>query len=696
MDLCDNCSLIDWKAMLAYDGDDPPRHSFTTTSESQCMICRILCSIRSYLQAHSPEYNTISNDDQAQLGPTDLECYDHWLDQLGISYSDSIRSLKLYFQPNAGDDDLEQFFWTFPDMHESPSPQIRKKSDEEKETGRVDYDLVRSWLSICEIEHTNLCRSTPAQLDLFFIDVSTRCIIKAPKGSQYLALSYVCGKTLPNLEGLTPETWRQGLGASHERLPDMVPRAIEDAMHVVRELNHKYLWVDAYCISQYDASQRAYFIRHMDQIYEGAYLTIVALSGDDSDVGLAGVSRPLTYWPQTTVKTTCGTLMVTEVKRIRSVFRKSRWISRGWTLQEGTLSCRCLCFEQDTYFLWCREELFSEVAKVDSGPGRLKWSSSPSIRPYCFGLDFDNGEFTMVEFQNMLQAYTARQFTRSSDALNAITGMLNRISRLGGVKFSYGMPTEPDFVCSLLWTAENKVRLRRRPGFPSWSWLGWEGKITCTSYRVIPPCKADAFRKATQVHLPPGVFWPGTLGIGVAGQYKQDLCAWQAESVARIEDPTTVDDSQELHLTTARAIFPLVMLTHDGDDLPHEREKAVGDFWTMIDNDGESIGKRQNCRNYYQMRCADAFRVEPEISAELIKVSSAAEFLLMHHWIEAHEDGKLKEPHEWAEYGRIGDIVSAILAIRNSDNTARRVALVTMDYKYWIQGNPQPVEIVLV
>ena len=88
------------------------------------------------------------------------------------------------------------------------------------------------------------------------------------------------------------------------------------------------------------------------------------------------------------------------------------------------------------------------------------------------------------------------------------------------------------------------------------------------------------------------------------------------------------------------------------------------------------------------MRCADAFRVEPEISAELIKVSSAAVFLLMYHWIEAHEDGKLKEPHEWAEYGRIGDVVSAILVIRNSEKTARRVALVTMDYKYWIQGNP--------
>ena len=117
-------------------------------------------------------------------------------------------------------------------MHESRSPQIGKKSDEEKETGRVNYDLVRSWLSICEIEHTNLCRSTPAQLELFLVDVSTCCIIKAPKDCQYLALSYVCGKTLPNLEGLTPETWRQDLGTSHERLPAVVPRTIENAMQL--------------------------------------------------------------------------------------------------------------------------------------------------------------------------------------------------------------------------------------------------------------------------------------------------------------------------------------------------------------------------------------------------------------------------------------------------------------------------------
>jgi hypothetical protein len=192
----------------------------------------------------------------------------------------------------------------------------------------------------------------------------------------------------------------------------------------------------------------------------------------------------------------------------------------------------------------------------------------------------------------------------------------------------------------------------------------------------------------------PGIFCPGLLGIGIAGQWRGNAFAWQADSAAHIEFPDERDKSQELQVTTARAVFPLSMLAHDGDSLPEG--EAVGDFWTMIGNDGQNIGKRQYCLNYYKMDCANAFHVKPEISTGLAKVSSAAEFLLMHHWIEAHEKGKLEEQHDWSEYGRLGDIVLAVVVIRNAYNTARRVALVTTDYQYWIQGDPKTAEIVLV
>src|SRR5271154_221839 len=116
-------------------------------------------------------------------------------------------------------DDLERFFWTFPDMQQSRNPQIRKKSNEEVKLGKVDYDLIRSWISICEIEHRSSCSPAVVKqtnpIELFVIDVSTRSIIKAPRESHYIALSYVCGKPLPNLQGLSAESWRLDLESQH-------------------------------------------------------------------------------------------------------------------------------------------------------------------------------------------------------------------------------------------------------------------------------------------------------------------------------------------------------------------------------------------------------------------------------------------------------------------------------------------------
>jgi hypothetical protein len=274
INLCVNCSSIDWKGMVAYDGDDPPRQKLTGTSETQCAICRILCSVRRYLQSRTSEYSIIASGDNPEIGPTEFECYEHWLDQLGLDHSASVRCLKLYMEGTENKDDLERFFWTFPHMQQSGTPQIREKSDQEVKEGKVDYDLIRSWISICETEHTSSCNPSATQQahldDLFVIDVLTRSIIKAPKDRDYLALSYVCGKTLLNLQGLSPDSWRLDLGTTSARLPHPVPRTIEDAMVVVQKLNHRYLWIDAYCISQFDHAQRAYFISKMDQIYEGA------------------------------------------------------------------------------------------------------------------------------------------------------------------------------------------------------------------------------------------------------------------------------------------------------------------------------------------------------------------------------------------------------------------------------------------
>jgi hypothetical protein len=43
-------------------------------------------------------------------------------------------------------------------------------------------------------------------------------------------------------------------------------------------------------------------------------------------------------------------------------------------------------------------------------------------------------------------------------------------------------------------------------------------------------------------------------------------------------------------------------------------------------------------------------------------------------------------------YKKIGDLVWAMLLVRNADN----MALATMKYEHWGQGDPQPVDAVVV
>jgi hypothetical protein len=95
----------------------------------------------------------------------------------------------------------------------------------------------------------------------------------------------------------------------------------------------------------------------------------------------------------------------------------------------------------------------------------------------------------------VLERYTARVLTFESDALNAIIGALSTFRKYG-INHSWGVPftttetnnaattighalaTPParsEVYMALLWYHADPIG--RRPGFPSWSPLGWKGKV---------------------------------------------------------------------------------------------------------------------------------------------------------------------------------------------------------------------------
>jgi hypothetical protein len=103
---------------------------------------------------------------------------------------------------------------------------------------QVDFELVKSWIMHCENTHSrgsriaNSASSLPPRFRV--IDVVKRAVVPASQSCRYVALSYVWGK------GGSAELPNYSLTCSR------LPRTVEDAITVVKELGERYLWVDAY------------------------------------------------------------------------------------------------------------------------------------------------------------------------------------------------------------------------------------------------------------------------------------------------------------------------------------------------------------------------------------------------------------------------------------------------------------------
>ena len=105
--------------------------------------------------------------------------------------------------------------------------------------------------------------ATPADAPYLF-ETDGRC-------DDYVALSYCWGTDQVKTTAGTLASFRKAL-------PSDISATVQDAITVTRELGFSYLWVDAFCIIQYDVEDWERESRRMGQIYMRAILTIVPVS----------------------------------------------------------------------------------------------------------------------------------------------------------------------------------------------------------------------------------------------------------------------------------------------------------------------------------------------------------------------------------------------------------------------------------
>ncbi|KAL8728422.1 MAG: hypothetical protein Q9181_005354, partial [Wetmoreana brouardii] len=147
------------------------------------------------------------------------------------------------------------------------------------EPDRLDIQSIKRWISTCEDLHPVTCNPQIFEglESMCLIDAKSRCIVRySSQTSTYLALSYGWGDALQDIPG----SGRPGTELG------VLPRTIEDALALVKDLRQRYLWVDSICIDQKNEAQKLQQIGIMSAVYQSAYATIIAFSGDSSEAGL--------------------------------------------------------------------------------------------------------------------------------------------------------------------------------------------------------------------------------------------------------------------------------------------------------------------------------------------------------------------------------------------------------------------------
>jgi hypothetical protein len=336
----------------------------------------------------------------------------------------------------------------------------------------ADFDLYRSWFRLCSDSHGGKCQEgniDGEQLGLRLINISRRCVITAPQGARYAALSYVWGVGAKQLK-LTAET-AESLGTvgclSHEN--HAVPKTVLDAMKVVELMELGYLWIDALCIRQDDAEDQSGQIDRMDHIYSCASLTIVS-TAPDSDSAIPGQSsRPA---GQETCKV--GSLnLVNSLSTLEQALAASSWDSRGWTLQEKTFSTRLLIFTQSQAYWHCNSAVYAEDTVLEDP------NASESLENTVYNYEGSSTSQYKVSpnraawdrYKNLVESYMPRKLSFEDDTLRAFAGVLNSLRPELGEHF-WGLPTF-HFGQAQQWIFTGHAPMNRRSQFPSWSWAGW-------------------------------------------------------------------------------------------------------------------------------------------------------------------------------------------------------------------------------
>ncbi|KAH8725653.1 heterokaryon incompatibility protein-domain-containing protein [Phaeosphaeriaceae sp. PMI808] len=400
---------------------------------------------------------------------------------------------------------MTPLLWASEEGHQAVVKRLR-------DTGKVDVDFkvkvgleivyrfLARWIKACDDQHNGYCQPTPVQkrrphqIPDWIIDTRDARIVPGHTVSQYTALSYVWHYDEANAQSPQAERlllkqnnlsefqkpgYLNGTAALH------LPQVIKDAIDIVRKLEERFLWVDCLCIVQDNGDTRAQ-VEHMDEIYSGAYFTIIAATSSR----LFGMLR-------NTEKRKMGGIALFNrspaeayIDGLYQNLFDSKWATRGWTFQEQILSKRAVIFIDGDMFWDCQHCVWDKHELI---PGSNAETNGSYAKPY-YDIARQMSSISWPDFGMYIELvclYNNRDFTYPQDSLTAFSGILNSLARSFPFGFVSGLP-QLFLDIALLWQPFSRAKRRNAKDggavapsrhLPSWSWCGWQCPVDPFSLR---------------------------------------------------------------------------------------------------------------------------------------------------------------------------------------------------------------------
>ncbi|TLS26079.1 hypothetical protein PpBr36_06884 [Pyricularia pennisetigena] len=351
----------------------------------------------------------------------------------------------------------------------------------------VDLERLRQWKHDCLTLHGESCHNPMRIWDTrpaWLVDVKQRCLVPGRQAGGYVALSYTYGAYRGmHIDAGMLVALQEPLALDRPEIARLVPPIIRHAMYLTWVVQELHLWTDALCVPHHDPKITQAELRMMGAIYASAVATIVAADGDASVglQGLRGVSDPRRL-EQNMFPVGNERLLVRNAAAF-STKRGLPYYERGWTYQEYMMSPRRIIFESKEIHWECSCSVWHEELVYGAEADKY---IEPRLNLILSGFpDLD-------ALSHIIAMYNDMRLRHEDDALPGVTGLLSVLSRCFKGGFLYGIPVmffdrvlgwKPYYahVNLLRRTASKRPEENRLSpaGLPSWSWIGWQGLVSC-------------------------------------------------------------------------------------------------------------------------------------------------------------------------------------------------------------------------